>query len=187
MNSKKIAIITILAALSIGTNYAMISLYNIKFMDFIVFVAGFCFGPLVGTLIGITSWAVYGVLNPLGFSLHIWFSTMLLEPIYGVAGAFVRKSLNLNELKISKKEKANFYVFFGTLGMLLTFVYDIATNIVWGYVYNLNILLAVIVGFLPFGLVHMISNAFFFGIGGIPAINAVLKVVGGENFGVSKK
>lgn len=187
MNSMKLALIAVLAALSIGTNYAMISFYNVKFMDFIVFVAGFCFGPVVGALIGITSWTVYGVLNPLGFSLHIWLATMFSEPIYGVAGAFLRKSLDINELNLMKKERVNFCIFLGTLGMLLTFVYDIVTNIVWGYVYNLNIFLAVIMGFFPFGLVHMVSNAFFFGIGGIPAINAVLSVIGGENSGVPKK
>ncbi len=187
MNSTRIAIITILVALSIGTNYAMISLFNVKLMDLIVFIGGFCFGPLVGALIGITSWAVYGTLNPMGFSLPIWLSTMFSEPIYGIAGAFLRKSLNSNEFHEFKKERVNACVFLGILGMFLTFIYDVITNIVFGYVSGWNILFAVIVGFVPFGLVHMISNAFFFGLGCIPAINAILKIIGGENSGISKK
>jgi len=186
MNSQKLAMITILIALSIGTNYAMISFYNVKFMDLIVFVGGFCFGSFAGSLMGIISWALYGMLNPLGFSLEIWLSTMFLEPIYGIAGAMVRKKLGASELSESKSERAITHVFFGFLGMFLTFAYDFATNIVFGYVYNLNILVAVIFGFVPFGLVHMISNAFFFGMGGVPAINAIWKVIGGENSGISK-
>ena len=43
MNSRKTAILAVLIAISVGTNYAMISLYNVKFMDFIVFVGGFVF------------------------------------------------------------------------------------------------------------------------------------------------
>lgn len=187
MNSKKLAIIIVLTALSIGTNYVMISLYNVKLMDLIVFIGGFCFGPIVGALIGIISWAVYGTLNPLGFSLHIWLATMFSESIYGVAGAFMRKSLNRDGINEIINRGVNTCVFFGVLGMFLTFVYDVITNIVFGYVNNWSILFAVIFGFVPFGLVHMVSNAFFFGLGCVPAINAILNVVGGEKFGISKK
>jgi hypothetical protein len=187
MNSQRLAIVALLAALSIGTNYAMISLSNVKLMDLIVFIGGFCFGPLVGASIGITSWAVYGTLNPMGFSFPIWLSTMFSEAIYGVAGAFVRKSLNSEGLGGFKNERVLTCAFFGILGMFLTFFYDLITNIVFGCVSGWNILFAVIVGFVPFGFVHMVSNAFFFGLGCVPAINAVLKVAGGENSGISKK
>ncbi len=187
MNPRKLAMMTILVAVSIGTNYAMISLYNVKFMDLIVFIGGFCLGSLAGALIGIISWAVYGMLNPLGFSLEIWLSTMLLETIYGVAGGLVRRWLHRDELSELRSERVAAHVFFGILGMFLTFAYDLVTNIVFGYVYNLDILVAVIFGFVPFGLVHMVSNACFFGMGGIPAINAISKVLGGGNLGLSEK
>jgi LytS/YehU family sensor histidine kinase len=187
MDSKRLTTIAILVALSVGTNYAMISLYNVKLMDFIVFVGGFCFGPLVGTLIGIVSWMVYGTLNPLGFSLPIWLSTMFSEPIYGIVGALVRKSLNRNDFAEYKKDRVNACFFFGVLGMSLTVVYDVITNIVFGYVSGWNILFALIVGFVPLGFVHMISNAFFFGLGCMPTINAILKVAGGEKSGVAEE
>jgi LytS/YehU family sensor histidine kinase len=187
VNSTKLAIIAILAALSIGTNYAMISLSNVKLMDFIVFIGGFCFGPFVGALIGVVSWIVYGSLNPLGFSLPIWFSTMFSEAIYGVAGALVKKSLNSERVRAFKYEQFGVGIYFGIVGTFLTLIYDLITNIVFGYVSGWNILFAIIVGFVPFGFVHMISNAFFFGLGCIPAINAISKLVGGENSGVSKK
>lgn len=187
MNSRKLAIIIMLATLSIGTNYAMISLYNVKLMDFIVFISGFCFGPIVGTLTGIISWGVYGTLNPLGFSLPVWLSTMFSESIYGITGAIMKKDLNSNGLNEFKNRRINTYFFFGILGMLLTIAYDIITNVVFGYISGWNILFAVIVGFVPFGLVHMISNAFFFGLGCVPTINAVLNLVGGEKLDASKE
>ncbi|HEY4674582.1 MAG TPA: ECF transporter S component [Candidatus Bathyarchaeia archaeon] len=187
MNSRKLAVMATLVALSTATNYAMISLYNVKLMDLIVFVGGFCFGPFVGASIGITSWMVYGAVNPSGFSFPIWLATMLAEATYGVAGAFVYKSLNLKERNEFEDERGVSSVSFGILGMLLTFLYDLVTNIVFGFVSGWNILFSVVFGFVPFGLIHMISNAFFFGLGCVPAIKAISNVVGGEGFGVFEK
>jgi len=51
----------------------------VKFMGIIVFIGGFCFGPLTGALIGIFSWAVYGTINPHGFVLQAWLATMFSE------------------------------------------------------------------------------------------------------------
>ena len=186
MNSKKIAMIAILVSVAIATNYAMMPLYNIKLMDIIVFLGGFCFGPLAGALIGVTSWVVYGTLNPLGFSIPILLATMLSESIYGVAGGLIKMSFTEN-FSGFKKEQTSVYVFFGILGFLLTLTYDVITNIVFGYVYSPSILVAIIVGFVPFGLVHVISNAFFFGLGCVPAINALLNVIEVKNFGIPKK
>jgi hypothetical protein len=186
MKSRKLAIIVILAALSVSTNYAMMALYNVKFMDFIVFVGGFCFGSVVGSLIGIFSWLIYGSLNPLGFSFPIWVSTMFSEVIYGVGGALVRKSLRFDEPG-EIKNGITTYFFFGIIGIFLTFIYDIITNIVFGWVVGWNILFAIIMGFVPFGIIHATSNAFFFGLGCVPIINAITKIVGGEKIGVPEK
>jgi hypothetical protein len=72
------------------------------------------------------------------------------------------------------------------LGAFLTVAYDMITNIAWGYVSGLNVLIAVLSG-IPFGLVHEASNAVFFGVGCVPAINALFKVIGVETVGLSKK
>ncbi len=186
MHSKKVATIAILVSLAIATNYAMMPIYNVKLMDIIVFLGGFCFGPLAGALIGVTSWAVYGTLNPLGFSVPILLATMFSESIYGVAGGLVKKSF-IGALGEFKKERTSTCVFFGTLGFLLTLIYDAITNVVFGYLYSPSIIVAVIIGFVPFGLVHVISNAFFFGFGCVPAIKALLNFVGVKNLDISEK
>jgi uncharacterized membrane protein len=182
MRSKTVATIAVLSALSIATNYAMISFYSVKLMDVIVFVAGFCFGPFVGAFTAIFSWAIYGTLNPLGFSLPIWISTMFAETIYGIGGGLVRRALNRDELAGIGKGRVNVCIFFGASGVFMTLFYDLLTNVVFGLVSGWNIVVAVIFGFVPFGIVHMVSNAFFFGVGCGPAIAAVLHFVGGESF-----
>jgi len=185
MNSRKIAMIVTLSALSTATNYAMVSLYNVKFMDLFAFVAGFCFGPVVGALTGVFSWSVYGPVNPFGFSLPVWVATMLSESLYGIGGALVGKSLGrYGDLR---KDGANLAVFFGIFGVFLTFAYDLITNIVFGSLNNWSVLYAVVVGFVPFGLLHVLSNALFFGVGCRPAIVAVMKAVGGDFSELSKK
>jgi uncharacterized membrane protein len=186
MNARKIAAILVLVALATGTSYAMMPLYNIKLMDIIVFLGGFLFGPLAGGLIGILSWSVYGTLNPLGFSLPIWLATMFSESIYGVAGGAIGKLLTKPDVNL-KSQARGLCVFFGALGLLLTLSYDVVTNIVFGYVNNWSIFFSVLTGFIPFGLAHELSNAFFFGVGCVPAISALLKTVGGKTLDVSEK
>ena len=187
MNSRTIAIIISLTALSVATDYALISQPNIKLMDLIVFVGGFCFGPVVGSLTGIFSWTIYGTLNPAGFSLPIWLATMFSESIYGLVGAALRRFMRAGDFKRSTNWRVNSGVFFAFVSVFLTFVYDLITNVVFGYFSNLNVVVTVIFGFATFGIVHMISNAFFFGVGCMPAIDALIRLTGSENSGISSK
>ncbi|HLE74538.1 MAG TPA: ECF transporter S component [Candidatus Bathyarchaeia archaeon] len=183
MNSRKVAIITVLAALSIATNYALLPFFNVKFMDFIVFVGGFCFGPFAGGFIGAVSWAIYGSLNPLGFSLPVWLSTMFAEAIFGVVGGFTARFLVLPKNSSVNKDKIGTCILFGVVSMLLTFAYDFITNIAYAYAYDINLIVAIIVGFIPFGIVHLLSNVVFFSVGCVPTINTILKITGGEKSG----
>jgi uncharacterized membrane protein len=186
MQSRKIAVICILAAVAVTTNYAMMPLFNVKLMDTIVFIGGLCFGPFAGASIGVLSWTVYGTLNPSGFEPRIWLATMFSESLYGLVGGLVKKSVRGYHGR-AWNPSPMLFVFFGFLGMLLTLVYDVTTNIVFGYVTNLEILLAVIGGFVPFGIVHMISNWFFFGLGCVPAVKAISTVVGVDASGIPEE
>jgi uncharacterized membrane protein len=185
MNSRKIAVVASLAALSVGTNYAMVSFPNVKLMDFIVFIAGFCFGSLAGALTGIFSWSVYGPLNPNGFSLPVWFATMFCEVLYGVIGGLVRNKMGSDALQNVKKYRINLSLSFAALAVFMTLLYDIITNAVFGVLAYGNAMYAIIIGFVPFGLLHVVSNLMVFGLGGAPTIGAVMKVTGGERSGIA--
>ena len=94
INARKLALIAILTSLAIGTNYAMISLTNIKLMDFIVFIGGFVLGPFWGGFMGMMCWLIYGTLNPFGFGGITLFATMLGEALYGIVGGFLGKFIS---------------------------------------------------------------------------------------------
>jgi hypothetical protein len=172
-----------LVGVSVATNYVMFSFYNVKFMDLIVFISGFCFGPVVGALTGIFSWVVYGTLNPAGFEIRIWLVTMFSEAIYGVAGGLINKSLRGDGSYALREKARSASIFFGLLGMLLTFGYDLITNAVSGYIWYESILAGILVGFVPFGLAHVLSNAVFFSVGCVPAIRIISNLTGDKKDG----
>jgi hypothetical protein len=186
MNAQKIAMMMILTALCIGTNYALLPFFNVKFMDFIVFVGGFCFGPLIGGSIGVLSWGVYGTLNPLGFSFPVWLSTMFGEAVFGVVGGLVRVFAFPKSSRVIN-DKVGAAVLFGVMSLFLTLGYDLITNIAYAYTFGINFIVAIVMGFVPFGILHLVSNAVFFSVGCVPAINTILKVTGGEKIVNEKK
>jgi hypothetical protein len=183
MDPRKIALVALLVGVSVATNYVMLSLYNVKFMDSIVFISGFCFGPAVGAVTGIFSWVVYGTLNPGGFEIRIWLATMSSEAIYGVAGGLISKSLRGGGSNALKEKTLSANIFFGLLGMLLTFGYDLITNAVSGYIWYESVLVGIIVGFIPFGLAHVLSNAVFFSVACVPAIRIINNLTGDRKNG----
>lgn len=179
MNTRKVSVIAVLAALAIGTNYAMLPLFNVKFMDFIVFIGGFCFGPLVGAVIGVVTWSVYGSLNPLGFALPVWIATTACEVLFGLAGGLTAKLIHLPNFKEAGASRVGASVLFGIIGLLLTFTYDLITNAAYAYAFGINVVVAIVVGFIPFGVAHLLSNVVFFSFGCVPTINTVNRMIGG--------
>jgi len=178
MKILKVTIISTLVALCVATNYALVGVYNVKVMDFIVFVGGFCFGPLAGALIGILSWAVYGVINPYGFVPQIWLATMFSEPIYGLAGGFLSRNLGSTDFKSSHFQLS---IIFGVFGFFSTLVYDLITNVVYALTFNIPTIVAIILG-TPFTILHELSNTAIFVLGSVPLIIAARNFLGVEKF-----
>jgi hypothetical protein len=166
-NTKKLALISIMTATAIATNYLMIGTLNIKFMDLIVFTTGYLLGTSLGATTGVLVWLVYGVLNPFGFSLPIWLSTMFCETMYGASGGYFAQQ---------RLDGIGFDPWIAATGFLVTFVYDLITNIVSGVTVGIPIKLALITG-IPFMLAHIASNTVFFGFGFKPLAAAIRKVM----------
>jgi uncharacterized membrane protein len=100
------ALIPVFTALSLATNYAMIDIPNVKLMDAFVFIAAFLFGLKVGLGTAISTWAVYGFINPYGqddFTLLLFLMTG--ECLYAVAGALLSRTSLAREL-IAKQVQA---------------------------------------------------------------------------------
>jgi uncharacterized membrane protein len=84
----------------------MIDIPNVKLMDAFVFIAAFLFGLKVGLGTAISTWAVYGFINPYGqddFTLLLFLMTG--ECLYAVAGALLSRTSLAREL-IAKQVQA---------------------------------------------------------------------------------
>ena len=171
----KIAVIATFVALSIATNYVLIGVHNIKLMDFIVFVGGFCFGPITGVSIGVLSWLIYGIINPYGFVPQVYLATMLAESVYGIVGGVLGKNLGLTNFH---GQRLKLSIFFATMGFLPTVLYDLITNIAYASSFNMPVIAAIFSG-APFIVLHEIANAAIFGMCSVPMITALEKLSGG--------
>jgi len=166
-----------MTALCVTSNYAMIGIPNVKFMDLFVFVSGYSLGSLAGILVGCFTWFVYGTLNPYGFSLPILMATSLGEAVYGLAGGLSNR-FGIRVPDLSSVGEGKYWICnikIALLGFLLTFFYDLFTNIVSAITVGLPIPVALING-IPFAVLHEGSNVAFFFFGGAVMINAIRRI-----------
>lgn len=172
----KPVLIAVFTAECLATNYAMIALPNIKIMDALIFVAAFLFGWAVGVGIAISTWAVYGFVNPYGqagFPLILFL--MMGECFYAIGGASLRKTSIAKELLAERRLSADFAVIaiFGTAGLALTFAYDVLTNFAtYAFVSN-SLYQALLIGLVtgaPFAILHELSNLGIFALASPAAI-----------------
>ncbi|HUX99254.1 MAG TPA: ECF transporter S component [Candidatus Deferrimicrobium sp.] len=172
--SIRIAMISIFAALAIGSSYALAPLINIELMSVLLFIAGFLYGKYVGTLVGLISSLIYYGWNPFGIPpLPLYMVCVALMSFIGLIGGL---------LKFSPKQEGKIEFTattigkFALIGFFYTVLFDILTNIVYAYFYyNGNIMLAFITG-LPFMIIHLISNTVIFSLLVIPIYNSVTSI-----------
>jgi hypothetical protein len=168
IDTRKIALLSILSAAAIASNYLLIGVANVKFMDLIVFTSGFIMGPMMGALTGVMVWLVYGTINPFGFSLPILLATMTGEAMFGIAGGYYRKN---------EQTGVGVNLWTAFIGFIVTFVYDVFTNIISAYTVGIPISIGLVTG-IPFMLAHVLSNTVFFGLGFRPLSSSISKVLG---------
>jgi len=178
-STRKIGFVGVMTALCVSTNYLMIGLVNVKLMDLFVFVSGCVMGIPAGISIGVLTWLVYGVLNPLGFNIPTLFATCVGESFYGIAGGLFRKHLLDEQYFYSSiLSEKGFWVTnikFGIVGFFSTFAYDMFTNIVTSFVFDIPFIPYIVMG-IPFTVTHEVSNFLFFFFGGNILVNAITKI-----------
>ncbi len=59
--------LSLFIALTVGSDYLLSWIYNVKLVDFMVFTAALLYGFRFGASVGILSELIWGSLNPLGF------------------------------------------------------------------------------------------------------------------------
>ncbi|MDK2464425.1 MAG: hypothetical protein QI223_06620 [Candidatus Korarchaeota archaeon] len=152
--SRRAAVVGLLSALAIATNFAMIGIPNVKLMDSIVFIAGLSLGLIDGVAVATLTWLIYGFFNPYGFIPTIWIATIVGEWMYALAGWLSRS------LTAGKRPPR---VILAALGFSTTLAYDLLTNVVFALTFGFPVEAALIAG-IPFALLHELTNAAAFSI-----------------------
>lgn len=169
--SMKVTLTAIFTALAIGSSYILAPLINIEVMSVILFIAGFLYGKYIGIVVGLTSSLIYYGWNPFGVPpLPLYLVCVGCMTFVGLIGGISKpnqkqvRKIEFNRLNVAK---------IALIGFLYTFLFDLTTNIVYGWVYySGNIPLAFITGF-PFMIIHLVNNTIMFAVLVIPTYKAV--------------
>ncbi len=166
----KTAVITIYTAAILSTNYLLIAFPNVKLFDFLVFTASSVHGLSVGVAVAVTTWLVYGTLNPWGAAPPPLLITLIASEMVFVLLALVARRIHCS----GHVDKC---LVWGVLGALGGFLYDFVTNVYVGVFFYNNVLAALILG-IPFTVAHVLSNLLFFSLLG-PRVAGLAVKIGG--------
>ncbi|MEM0118070.1 MAG: hypothetical protein QXV32_06445 [Conexivisphaerales archaeon] len=152
-----VARLSAFVALTVGSDYLLSWIYNVKLVDFMVFVAAFLYGFRFGAAVGILSELIWSSFNPLGFGGAIIPFLISGEVIYAFAGSRAAKIWKGDDF---------FNPVFGAVLALCTFAWDVWTNfgtalIGFGTSLNVKELMATELIGVPFMVPHELSNFVF--------------------------
>jgi len=166
---------SLLVAVSLGTNYALSGVPNVKLMDLCVFLAGKHLGLLYGALVGALSWAFYGVLNPYGASLFTTVIAIVGQVSYATAG-WALGNLSFSPGSASERNPA----WHAAAGFFSTLLYDLFTNSAFGvFFYGSAVAGLLAMNFpLPMGVIHEASNFILFPLVAVPIEGRMNDLVG---------
>jgi len=173
--TQKVAVIALFTALAVTTDYMMLPFANIKLMDTIVFVSALMFGLETGASVGALTWLVYGSVNPLGSAFGPLLVILIAsETVYAFLGSLARRVFSFETAGIPARS-----LFWGCLGLIGAFIYDVITILVPTMVTGVSFGVAItsFVPAIPFMLAHEISDFAFFATAGPILVGAIFKVI----------
>ncbi|MDA0988713.1 MAG: hypothetical protein O2783_06235 [Chloroflexi bacterium] len=167
----------------LATNYALAGTPNVKFMDLLVFVAGYTLGFRRGVVVATGAWLIYGTFNPWGVAGPLLLVTMMMsEMVYALVGAGLSKLVFPQRVRLVPGLRS---LLFAGAAVACTLTYDALTNVYTGVVwaqmvggteYGRWIWIALFnPGALLFSAMHVGSNVVFFALFGPALVKGVEK------------
>ena len=151
--------------MALGLGYAFAYIPNFELVSPTVFLAGVLFGIRTGTLVGILTYFIFGILNPLGMSpLPLLLAQVLVGTLIGSSGGLCYKK---------KWNKAHIIL---PMGILITLLSDILTTSS-GFIFfptKKSFAAYFIVG-LPFVIWHVFTQGIIYGFVLTPTIQKIKK------------
>lgn len=165
--SFRTALIGTFVALVVVLGYALVYLPNIELVCLTIFLSGFILGKRDGVIVGLMSSFIFCYFNPFGASpLPLLGFQLLFYAFDGFVGAISSDYVKQKKFFKPNEDLYRFWVifFFGVVGAILTFIFDILSTIVivltdFG---TLDVFLIYYIVGIPFTTVHLIGNTLGF-------------------------
>lgn len=159
--TRRVLLACLLISLTVMFGYALAGVPNVELMTITIFLSGYLLGARFGLIIGAASAIVHALFNPLGASLPpLLLAQCIGFSLVGMSGA------SFGPLIEGAKNRWAAILFAGLIGLLLTLLYDILTNIAAFYIAMgvgpTSGLLGFVVGGLLFMGTHIVWNTGLF-------------------------
>jgi uncharacterized membrane protein len=150
-DTRQLALVPILSALVVGSDFALAPYPNVKLLDVIVFSASFVYGFRLGAAVAVISEGAWSVISPWGYAGA--FAPFLVggELLFAAAGWWASRVWS------DRSEVVLNSVFIAALMLLCAFLWDFETNLANAFIFSgttLSSILAWQVSGMPFAFVH---------------------------------
>jgi riboflavin transporter FmnP len=169
---RKVALVPVLSALIVGSDFALAPYPDVKLLDVVVFLTAFLFGFRLGGVVAIVSEGVWSFVSPWGTAGVLMPFLVGGELFFAAAGWWASKVWS------DRSKAAQNSVFIAALMLICAFAWDFETNLATALVVSwptttLPIVLAWQVSGIPFALIHETAD---FGLGLLFAPAAILLI-----------
>jgi len=127
--TRRVLLACLLISLTVVFGYALAGVPNVELMTITVFLSGYLLGVRFGFIVGASSALVHALFNPLGASLPpLLLAQCAGFSLVGACGALFGPWIQ------SLRNRSAAVLLAGTVGLVLTLLYDILTNIAAFYI-----------------------------------------------------
>jgi uncharacterized membrane protein len=150
---RDIVLASLFIAISVTLGKLLESVPNIELISFSVWMSSYILSRKYSTVVGLLSFTIYSLLSPYGVApLPLLLSQAIGGGLFGFFGGSFIKAKKIN------------YIGYMLFGLVLTFIYDLITNL-GGFIAfseNSSTLIVYLIGGLSFGVIHIVSNSAVF-------------------------
>lgn len=160
MRHHQILVCAILAALAVAIGYAFLLIPNVEFITATIFISGVLTSRSQGFLIGVVAEFFFSFFNPYGTPAPPLLAAQIIA--MGWTG-FVGGSVG----RLSWLQKSPLYsaLSFGAIGLFLTLIYDVLTNLSIGLMLtdgSLEKIASILFAGISFSFLHILTNTLGF-------------------------
>lgn len=164
--SRWVSISSLMTALALTGNYALVMVPNVELGTTILFLTAYVFGLSMGLWCATLTSVVFATINPWGgFIPEIWLAQLAGWAFVVVIGALLKRVDR-------SKDKVSTATAFFVIGIIVTVFFDLVTNLGFSAAFGVPYIIALIAGS-PFMVVHVLSNGIIFS-QAIPRLHSII-------------